>query len=126
MTWRPPVLCSAAERDKGAGARPPCLGRSFKATSPRPPAAPGQLNRRFRQCEQNRFRICLFGIFHIITSNRPPEEWPALFGDLLLASAGLDRLTHGAQVVVITGASYRAQGPRPEGEEVGIEPSNSV
>lgn len=46
----------------------------------------------------------------IITSNRSPNEWPALFGDPLLASAGLDRLTDAAEVVVIRGPSYRARG----------------
>jgi hypothetical protein len=32
-----------------------------------------------------------------------------LFGDPLLASAGLDRLLHNAYVVVIGGASFRAR-----------------
>ena len=43
----------------------------------------------------------------ILTSNRAPAEWPELFGDPLLASAGLDRLADRASVVTITGASYR-------------------
>lgn len=43
----------------------------------------------------------------ILTSNRAPAEWPELWGDPLLASAGLDRLAHGATVVTITGKSYR-------------------
>lgn len=43
----------------------------------------------------------------ILTSNRSPSEWPELFGDSLLASAALDRLTHHARVTVITGESYR-------------------
>jgi hypothetical protein len=30
-----------------------------------------------------------------------PSEWPDLFGDPLLASAGLDRLAHKAHVLVI-------------------------
>jgi hypothetical protein len=30
------------------------------------------------------------------------------FADPLLAAAGLDRLTHRADVILITGASYRA------------------
>jgi DNA replication protein DnaC len=47
----------------------------------------------------------------VLTSNRALEEWPDLFADPLLASAGLDRLTHRADVVLITGASYRAQRP---------------
>jgi DNA replication protein DnaC len=45
----------------------------------------------------------------LITSNRAPNEWPDLFVDPLLASAGLDRLLHHAEVLIITGASYRAQ-----------------
>jgi DNA replication protein DnaC len=43
----------------------------------------------------------------VLTSNRAPDEWPELFGDPLLASAGLDRLAHGAAVLTITGRSYR-------------------
>jgi len=46
----------------------------------------------------------------LLTSNRSPEEWPALFGDPLLASAGLDRLADRAEMVVIRGQSYRARG----------------
>jgi DNA replication protein DnaC len=46
----------------------------------------------------------------LLTSNRAPEEWPALFGDPLLASAGLDRLNHKAELLVVRGESYRAQG----------------
>lgn len=61
----------------------------------------------------------------LLTSNRPPEEWPDLFGEPLLASAGLDRLTHGAAVVIITGASFRAQGPQPW-KEVHTEASEPV
>jgi DNA replication protein DnaC len=45
----------------------------------------------------------------LLTSNRAPAEWPALFGDPLLASAGLDRLAHHAETLIITGASFRAQ-----------------
>lgn len=48
----------------------------------------------------------------MLTSNRAPAEWPELFGNPLLASAGLDRLAHHAETVVITGASFRAQGRR--------------
>lgn len=46
----------------------------------------------------------------MLTSNRAPSEWPDLFGDPLLASAGLDRLAHNAHTLVITGVSFRAQG----------------
>jgi DNA replication protein DnaC len=46
-----------------------------------------------------------------LTSNRSPGEWHDLFGDPLLASAGLDRLAHRATVVLITGRSYRLAHP---------------
>jgi DNA replication protein DnaC len=58
----------------------------------------------------------------LLTSNRAPEEWADLFGEPLLAAAGLDRLTHQAQVVVITGTSFRAQGLK---KEVAIESTPS-
>lgn len=45
----------------------------------------------------------------LLSSNRAPTEWPELFGDPLLASAGLDRLGDRAEVLVVTGKSYRAQ-----------------
>jgi DNA replication protein DnaC len=56
----------------------------------------------------------------LLTSNRAPAEWPDLFGDPLLASAGLDRLAHHAEVLVITGDSFRAQGRKRLEEEVTI------
>jgi DNA replication protein DnaC len=57
----------------------------------------------------------------ILTSNRAPEEWPDLFGDPLLASAGLDRLNHNAAAIVITGTSFRAQRVLGSDKEVSIE-----
>lgn len=45
----------------------------------------------------------------VITSNRALNEFPQLFGDPLLASAGLDRLFDNAIVVTITGNSFRAR-----------------
>lgn len=45
----------------------------------------------------------------LLTSNRAPTEWLDLFGDPLLGIAGLDRLLHHAEVIPITGASFRAQ-----------------
>lgn len=46
----------------------------------------------------------------VLTSNRAPAEWPDVFLDPLLASAGLDRLSDQAEVLMMTGNSYRAQG----------------
>jgi DNA replication protein DnaC len=54
----------------------------------------------------------------LLTSNRAPNEWPDLFLDPLLASAGLDRLLDRAEVVIIRGTSYRAQGRARLLEEV--------
>lgn len=45
----------------------------------------------------------------LLTSNRDRAEWADLFGEPLLASAALDRLTHRAHFVEITGPSYRAE-----------------
>lgn len=45
----------------------------------------------------------------LLTSNRAPSEWPDLFLNPLLASAGLDRLLDRAEVVIIRGGSFRAQ-----------------
>ena len=50
----------------------------------------------------------------IITSNRALEEWAELFGNDLLASAALDRLTHHAQTLILRGASYRQRNRRKE------------
>jgi len=55
----------------------------------------------------------------LLTSNRAPAEWATWFADPLLASAGLDRLSHRAHVVIITGASYRAK-DRPNLGEKGL------
>jgi len=43
----------------------------------------------------------------IMTSNRPIEEWGKLIGDVPAATAILDRFLHHAQVIAITGRSYR-------------------
>jgi DNA replication protein DnaC len=58
-----------------------------------------------------------------MTSNRSLEEWPELFGVPLLASAGLDRLTHKAHIVVITGTSFRAHSSHITETEVPITPN---
>ena len=43
----------------------------------------------------------------LITSNRPIEEWRALLGDVPAATAILDRLLEGAEIVRMQGRSYR-------------------
>lgn len=59
----------------------------------------------------------------LLTSNRDPQEWLELFGDSLLASAGLDRLMHGAHIVIITGVSFRTHTPPRLEEGVHTRPS---
>lgn len=43
----------------------------------------------------------------IITSNRPLEDWPKLFGDTPAVAAFLDRLMHHSNLIEIRGKSYR-------------------
>ena len=45
----------------------------------------------------------------LMTSNRPIEEWGKLLCDVPAASAILDRLLHRAELIAITGHSYRLQ-----------------
>lgn len=43
----------------------------------------------------------------IMTSNRPLEDWGKLIGDVPAATAILDRFLHHAEIITITGPSYR-------------------
>jgi DNA replication protein DnaC len=45
----------------------------------------------------------------MMTSNRPLEDWGKLLGDVPSATAILDRFLHRAEVVQITGKSYRLE-----------------
>jgi len=56
----------------------------------------------------------------LMTSNRPLEDWGKLIGDVPSATAILDRFLHHAEVVAITGKSYRLRqqgGKSKEGAE---------
>jgi len=57
----------------------------------------------------------------MMTSNRPLEDWGKLIGDVPCATAILDRFLHHAEVIQITGRSYRLRSAgrrgRPESEE---------
>lgn len=46
----------------------------------------------------------------IMTSNRPLEDWGKLLGDVPSATAILDRFLHHAELITITGRSYRMRG----------------
>ena len=43
----------------------------------------------------------------MMTSNRPLEDWGKLIGDVPSATAILDRFLHHAEIIAITGRSYR-------------------
>ncbi len=43
----------------------------------------------------------------ILTSNRSMSDWPAIFPDMIMANALMDRLCHNAHQITIKGESYR-------------------
>ena len=57
----------------------------------------------------------------MMTSNRPLEDWGKLIGDVPSATAILDRFLHHAEIIQITGKSYRLQHPGRPGKEAGEE-----
>ncbi len=52
----------------------------------------------------------------IVTSNRPPTEWYALFPNPVLAEGALDRLINAAHHVTLEGRSYRPR-QRPDAKQ---------
>ena len=64
----------------------------------------------------------------MMTSNRPLEDWGKLMGDVPAATAILDRFLHHAEVITITGKSYRLHPPAdgtPENSKPAISPNGS-
>jgi DNA replication protein DnaC len=65
----------------------------------------------------------------MMTSNRPLEDWGKLLGDVPSATAILDRFLHHADIIQITGKSYRlrnqGRSPRAQEEEAKIHGSPS-
>jgi len=53
----------------------------------------------------------------MMTSNRPLEDWGKLIGDVPAATAILDRFLHHAEIVQITGKSYRLRSQSRQGAE---------
>jgi len=65
----------------------------------------------------------------VMTSNRAPAEWHEIFGDGLLASAALDRLTHHARITCLSGPSYRQRHRSrldPPAEPINTDPTGTV
>ena len=52
----------------------------------------------------------------MMTSNRPLEDWGKLVGDVPSATAILDRFLHHAEIVTITGKSYRLRNQAANGD----------
>ena len=57
----------------------------------------------------------------MMTSNRPLEDWAKLIGDVPAATAILDRFLQHAQIINITGKSYRLR--KPNGQEQDERPA---
>ncbi|MFO0848246.1 MAG: IS21-like element helper ATPase IstB [Gemmataceae bacterium] len=55
----------------------------------------------------------------MMTSNRPLEDWGKLIGDVPSATAILDRFLHHAEIVTITGKSYRLRNQATKSQESG-------
>lgn len=55
----------------------------------------------------------------MMTSNRPLEDWGQLIGDVPAATAILDRFLHHAEIITITGKSYRLRNKKEGPEKVG-------
>ena len=51
-----------------------------------------------------------------MTTNRPLEDWGLLIGDVPTATAILDRFLSRAEIITITGRSYRLKGGSKQGE----------
>lgn len=51
----------------------------------------------------------------MMTSNRPLEDWGKLIGDVPSATAILDRFLHHAEIITITGKSYRLRNKSVQG-----------
>lgn len=54
----------------------------------------------------------------LMTSNRPLEDWGKLIGDVPSATAILDRFLHHAEILTISGKSYRLRGKAAAAEPV--------
>jgi DNA replication protein DnaC len=52
----------------------------------------------------------------MMTSNRPLEDWGKLIGDVPSATAILDRFLHHAEIIAITGRSYRLRNQKAPAE----------
>ena len=61
----------------------------------------------------------------MMTSNRPLEDWGKLLGDVPAATAILDRFLHHAEMLTITGRSYRLRNKQTEKKTTKPSDANS-
>jgi DNA replication protein DnaC len=63
----------------------------------------------------------------VMTSNRPLEDWGKLIGDVPSATAILDRFLHHAEIIQITGKSYRLRNQTGQAQDPseGSKPANA-
>ena len=61
----------------------------------------------------------------IITTNRNFEDWGSLLGDKVMASAIIDRIVHHAEIIKITGNSYRIKNYKEESIDIN-EPNENT
>lgn len=59
----------------------------------------------------------------MMTSNRPLEDWGKLIGDVPAATAILDRFLQDAELIQITGRSYRLRGRSADNKSSGSKPA---
>lgn len=62
----------------------------------------------------------------MMTSNRPLEDWGKLLGDVPSATAILDRFLHHAEIITITGKSYRLREQTGRKTAAKAEPTEPV
>lgn len=62
----------------------------------------------------------------MMTSNRPLEDWGKLIGDVPAATAILDRFLHRAELINITGRSYRLKDRNAEATKAQVKKSSKA
>jgi len=62
----------------------------------------------------------------LMTSNRPLEDWGKLIGDVPSATAILDRFLHNAEVIAITGKSYRLRNRTDKDQTPAGQPASAT
>lgn len=62
----------------------------------------------------------------MMTSNRPLEDWGKLIGDVPSATAILDRFLHHAEIIAMTGKSYRLRNQKTPVEDITEDPEPAI